>query len=169
MRSQLSLFQTDGENKTDVPNKHKRVRYAEPTYRKFYSVIQYDRKKFRRILNMKLNGYKCLKDLTQDDILKLCYIKDEGGRLIYDSDEKHIYRYATLQRLYNILYNYTAISPFEKAEYVKIHRLNCWVTEQQAEIDGTCYLPLGERVRIYIRLLRLLKAGIKLKEALSYV
>ena len=118
---------------------------------------------------MKLKGYKCLKDLSQDDILKLCYIKDEDGGFIYDSDEKHIYRYATLQRLYLILYNYTAINPFEKAEYVKIHRLNCWVTERQAEIDGTCYLPLGERVRIHIRLLRLLRAGIELKEALSYV
>ena len=163
--------------------KGKRYHFKDPTYKKFYSVVRYDRLKFRQYLNYKLYGYKCIRRLTQEDILKLCYLKDEYGQCLYYGDEKSIFRYSALHYIDNsppeldneqislfpslkankkagiheILYNKCDISPKNNKDIIEIHNIVFHPDEKQAEIKNSWQLPLKKRVRLHIRLLWLLK------------
>lgn len=161
--------------------KDPRYHFKNPTYEKFYSVIRYDREKFRRYLNYKLNGYKCIKRLTQDEILKLCYLKDEYGNYLYYGDEKSIFRVRLLhykkkgkdlengqlslwdidfkekQGIHEILYNKCDISPKNKHDIIEIHNIVFHPDEKQAEIKNSWQLPIRKRLKLHIRLLWLLK------------
>ena len=136
-----------------------RKRYKIPTYKKFYSVIRYDRLKFRHFLNYRLKRYKCNLKLNQWEILKLCYIR-ENGVIKMDSDEKSIFRYAVLQKIHELLYEYTDKNSIKDGVMV-------WDDEKQAEILGTWKLPVKSRVKIHLHLLRLLRQGKNLKEAVD--
>ena len=67
------------------PQKKKRVRYSVPTYKKVYSVYQYDRLKysaiFKRIQQLALKySPEIFKKAAAYKVLDLCYIKDETGK-----------------------------------------------------------------------------------------
>lgn len=146
--------------------KKKRVRYKIPTYTKFYSNIRYDREKFRRLLNLQLNGWKCVKPLAQEQILELCYLRDSEGKVIYDSDEPHIFRYRVLQRIYTEIFD--NLDCYMRNPEL-INGLNLHFDERQAEIAGSWALPLYKRVKIHIELLRHLRKGIIPERAVRLV
>lgn len=137
-----------------LKKKKKRIRYKIPTYIKFYSIYQYDRLLFRELMNKwlasKEGKNRTLKSLreTQNRILDVCYVRDEEGKPLRDCDEKHIYRYATLQKICEKIYN---------LGHNKAGNYSCLVffdDEQQAQIKGTDRLPVSQRVKIHIKLLR---------------
>lgn len=150
MVAQLVLF--DGFGKI----KHSRCHFKTPTYRKFYSVKRYNRDKFRRYLNYQLKEYKCVKYMTQEEILKLCYLKDAHG-IIYDSDEKSIFRIRNLHNLHTILFEKINKSIWNDKGTIDRDGLVSYLEERQTEIKGTWQLPVKKRVRLHIRLLWLLK------------
>ena len=170
-----------------------RIRYEIPTYLKFYSIYQYDRDKFTKLLKIWLDTdegkNRTLETLKakQDEILELCYVRDKDGHLLRDSDENHIFRYPTLAKIYNLIYNLIGANPFVKSyeqdglivsrdvytkeDYTyqgKIYKGQEFVNVS-ASIKGTDNLPIKQRVIIHIRLLRLLRKGLSIKEALCQI
>lgn len=167
-----------------------RIRYEVPTYIKFYTIYQYDREKFTKLLKIWLDTdegkNRTLDTLKakQDEILELCYKRDENGNKLRDSDENHIFRYPTLAKIYKLIYNQIGANPFnefyeqdglivsrdvytkEDYEYQgKTYKGQKFVNVS-ASIKGTDNLPIKQRVIIHIRLLRLLRKGLSIKEAL---
>ena len=149
----------------------KRYRPPVPTYLKFYSVDKYDRQKFRDLLNEwlatdegKHRTYATLKR-KQIEILRQCYERDDEGKILKDSDEKHIYRVKDLQKIYERIYHYVIIGVrFGNNE---IDGLIIDDIEQQAELIGTWRLSVYDRMRVHIALLRMLKYGYTTTEAID--
>lgn len=153
---------------------NKRIRYLVPTYIKFYSVFQYDREKFRKLLNEWLSTedgqkrtYETLKK-KQKEILKCCYAKDFKKRPLRDSDENHIFRIGALQRIHEKIFSLLGVDLFQVETYEK-DGLIVYPDEQQAEIKDTWQMSIKQRVIIHIRLLRLLRKGVNIKEAVWQV
>ena len=153
---------------------NKRVRYLVPTYIKFYSVFQYDREKFRKLLNEWLSTedgqkrtYETLKK-KQNEILKCCYVKDFSKRPLRDSDENHIFRIGALQKIHEKIYNLIGVDLFRVETYEK-DGLLVHPDEQQAEVKDTWQMPIKDRVIIHLRLLRLLRKGLSIKEAICQI
>lgn len=136
------------------------TKYVPPDYIKFYTIYQYDRNKFKNILRneVKKNPPKNddeFKEL-QKKILEQCYIRDEKGKKKRDTDEKHIFRYMALEKILESLFiklgsraSDNVCSCFFDAKEIMIYP-----DEKQAEIKGSWKLPVSERVKIHIRLLR---------------
>lgn len=192
MTSQLSLVGIEYFNEPE-PVKvegNTRIRYEIPTYIKFYSIYQYDREKFTKLLKIWLETdegkNRTLETLKakQSEILELCYVKDAEGNLLRDSDENHIFRYPTLAKIYRLIYNQIGANPFDNYyEQDGLRVIRDIYTEEEykyqgktykgqkfvnvsASIKGTDNLPIKIRVIIHIRLLRLLRKGLSIKEAL---
>lgn len=164
-----------------------------PSYLKFYPIWQYDRLKFRKLLNVWLDSpegksrtQKSLEE-KQAEILEKCYKKDKLGRL-RDSDEKHIFRYRTLHKIYKEIYKWSGVNPFLKGKS-EFEGLVVWRDEYTKEkylykgqefngqnfIDyGACIvgcenLTVYKRVKIHIRLLRLLRQKIEIEKAIEII
>ncbi len=208
MVSQLSLVGAEYFNEPEPVKveENTRIRYEVPTYIKFYSIYQYDREKFTKLLKIWLETdegkNRTLETLKakQDEILELCYVRDNEGNLLNDSDEEHIFRYNVLnyepkyssngikiikykdkngivhyKRLYDkpgiyeLIYNMLEKDAFAKSEKIEKWGLNIYPNDRQAEIAGTWNMPIKQRVKIHIRLLRLLRKGLSIKEALCKI
>ena len=96
--------------------------------------------------------------------------------LEYSANQKHIFRYKALQQIYEeiayFVYNGQMRLPVGDLKLFKDGIIIYFDIEYgiynfnyQAEIDGTQNLPVGERLRIHIRLLRLLRQGYNVKKA----
>lgn len=192
MVSQLSLVGAEYFNEPEPAKveENTRIRYEVPTYIKFYSIYQYDREKFTKLLKIWLETdegkNRTLETLKakQSEILELCYVKDTEGNLLRDSDEKHIFRYPTLAKIYRLIYNQIGANPFDNYyEQDGLRVIRDVYTEEEYEYQGKTYkgqkfvnvsasikgtdnLPIKIRVIIHIRLLRLLRKGLSIKEAL---
>lgn len=94
------------------------------------------------------------------------HINPETNEIQFDGDERHIFRIKTLHKLYSMLYGYSGVNVFEQFERKDLNGLTIWGEERQAEIQNTSYLPLKDRVTLHIKLLRLLREGFSIKEAL---
>ena len=94
------------------------------------------------------------------------HINPDTNEIQYDGDEQHIFRIKTLHKLYSLIYGYCYINIFEKFEKKDLNGLIVWGEDRQAEIKNTCYLSLKDRVTIHIKLLRLLRKGFSIEEAL---
>jgi hypothetical protein len=94
------------------------------------------------------------------------HINPDTNEIQYDGDERHIFRIKTLHKLYSMLYGYSGVNVFEQFERKDLNGLTIWGEERQAEIQNTSYLPLRDRVKIHIKLLRLLRKGFSIEEAL---
>ena len=153
---------------TDIEAPKKRIRYAVPTYIKFYSLYQYNRDKFRKLMKEWLNTeegknrtYATLRK-KQNEILELCYARDEYGNKLKDSDEQHIYRIRTLHKIYEQIYAYYIASFSLEKQGLRID-----AEEKQAWLDiDDLKMSIKNRVIIHIRLLRLLRRGLSIKEAI---
>lgn len=98
-----------------------------------------------------------------------CHINPLTDELQYDGDERHIFRVRNLQHIYSKLYGFTGVNPLERADKIEMDGLTVHLEDMQAEIKGTEMLPIKERLHIHIRLLRLLKQGYEVKEAVEKV
>ena len=167
-----------------LKKEEKRVRYEDPTYLKFYSIYQYDRLKFRELMNDWLNTEEGQNRtyLTlfkkQKEILEQCYMRDENGNKIRDCDEKYImsthrlhfelkdsiWEYKSNQGIYERLYFEIKTSSIELlfkqegTEKYEINKCGYVITihpdEKQAEIKGSELLSIEERIKLHLKLLR---------------
>lgn len=147
--------------------KKKRIRYKIPTYNRFYSIWQYNRDKFRYLINERKHGQN---SLTQAEILEQCFIR-ENGKKLRDSDEKHIFRIGVLHRIHTEIYNKIEVDIntdntlfylillilLSRQIELKIENLNIFVDEEQAEIINSWLLPIKDRVKLHIDYLRKIK------------
>ena len=91
---------------------------------------------------------------------------EDSGQFQYYGDEKHILRVKTLHKLYSLIYGYCNVDLFEQFEKKEVDGLTIWGEDKQAEIADTWNLPLKNRVLLHLRLLRGLRKGLSVKEAL---
>lgn len=145
--------------KLQVPQ---RIRYIVPTYEKFYSIWQYDRLKFRQIMNEWLNTdegeNRTLESLRekQKEVLNQCYILDEYGNKKRDCDEAHIFRHINLQKIHELIYQQIMFKRMEGKLY-KGETIVLNDEEQQAEIKDSWQLSIKDRIKVHIKLLRRLR------------
>ncbi len=161
-----------------LPEKKKRIRHTIPTYKKIYTVYQYDRVKFVRIFKkIQALAYKYGRHIFDNTnpykVLQLCYLRDENGNLQHIGDEKHIYRYRTLQNVLKEIADYLFIAYelennsnvlkylFKRTHIIVFTQEN----EQQAELFEAYRMPLKARLKIHITLLRYLQKGYEIEEA----
>ena len=154
----------------------KRIRYDVPNYLNFYSLYQYDRDKFRELLREWLKTpdgiNRTLETLKQkqDEILEQCYILDENGKKLRDSDEKHIYRYKTLFDIQRAIYDKIQWEFIHKGSIFIIDDMNLDYDDQTAEIKGTEWkMSIKDRIIIHIRLLRLLRKGLSITDSIKLI
>ena len=143
--------------------KPKRIRYEIPTYIKFYSIYQYDRLKFRELMNEWLKTeegenrtYETL-IRKQNEILDICYVRDENGKPLRDCDEKHIFRTSILQKLHELIYAELGLNPFTESTY-EVSGLIVYPEEKQAELKNTWNMSINDRVKAHIKVLRKLRS-----------
>lgn len=145
-----------------LSQKVKRIRYDVPTYIKFYSIYQYDRLKFRELMNEYLKTEegknRTLETLKrkQNEILDICYVRDENGRPLRDCDEKHIFRTSILQKLHEQIYAELGLNPFTESTY-EVGGLIVYPEEKQAELKDTWNMSINDRVKAHIKVLRKLR------------
>lgn len=154
-----------GEKVVALQKKKKRIRFKVPTYKKFYSIWQYDRLKFRELLNIHLNNPATSPYKNQREILDECFIRDNKGLKLRDCDEAHIFRAGVLERIYEKIFDYTGVMPDEEGQIIKENGLNIYPCEGQAEIAGTWQGSIENRLRLHIKLLRLLREGFSVSES----
>ena len=154
----------------------KRIRYDVPNYLNFYTLYQYDRNKFRELLRAWLKTdegkRRTVETLQkkQNEILEACYIRDENGNKLKDSDEKHIYRYRTLHKILAEIYEIIHWEFIRKGSIFIIDNINLEYEYKTAEIKGTEWgMSIKDRVLIHIRLLRLLRKGFSITDALEKI
>jgi hypothetical protein len=94
------------------------------------------------------------------------HINPETEEIQFDGDERHIFRVKTLHHLYSIIFGYSGVNVFEQFERKDLNGLTIWGEEKQAEIQNTSHLPIKDRVKLHLRLLRLLRKGFSIEEAL---
>lgn len=97
------------------------------------------------------------------------HINPDTNEIQYDGDERHIFRIKVLHKLYSLIFGYCNINIFEQFERKDLNGLTVWGEEKQAEITDTSYLPIGDRVKKHIKLLRLLRKGFSIEESLRAV
>lgn len=205
--SQLTLF-----SDIEVLSGAKRKRF-QPIWKKFYTVYKFDYKLYHQICFDVANKtvmsrllfylqpnqaifyvtyFAYLHSLTRFDeykIRKMCFILDNEGCKVHKGDERHIFRIAALQRVYNKLYEYADFSPFATEALVQRIRktppselsfMECSILckiesfeekgfrihfndkfGHQLEIAGTEMLTVKERLLLHIRLLRKLRKKVR--------
>lgn len=87
----------------------KRIRAKYPSYQKVYSVYRYDHYKYRELWKPIIK--QALEDddpgvywkVNPYDLINKCCLKDKEGKRKKFDDEKHIYRYKTLYKLYEAI------------------------------------------------------------------
>ena len=159
-----------------------RAHYNIPSYKKIYSVYQYDQEKFNKIWGriQKLSfkyGRHIYDNTNPYRVLKLCYVRDEQGGLVHLKDEKHIYRYKALHRIneliantlrekHNIQTTREALTDLYKETGIIYYNDDI---EPTADLETLTLKPLYIRLKVAIRLLRLLNCDdISIKEAVAY-
>lgn len=129
---------------------------------------------------------------TQDEILDFCYVLDENGNKLKYPDELHILRLKTLFEIYNRigliiwgkmreftnndgLYDIDGLTlsiyHLEQDEWVEngVKFRVPAVTYHEGYIPDTEMLSIKDRLKIHIKLLRLLKQGLEVKDAIEIV
>lgn len=149
-------------------------------YKKVYSLFQYDQVKYMLIwqklkdLSLKLNKPSIFERVSPYDVLRLCYLKEDGEKIIL-GDQKHIYRYSTLYNIQAHIFNYSN-APLELTSANELQWERCGVSfyydrddknkvSCYASINGTEELPIKYRVLLHLRLLRFLRQGKDLRRA----
>lgn len=87
----------------------------------------------------------------------------------YNGDEKHIFRIKNLHLIYSLLYGYCDINIFEQFESKEYKGLMIWGEDRQAEILNTDKLPIKIRLQVHVQLLRLLRKGFSIEDALERI
>lgn len=196
---QHSLLDTQNyiieKNKSEVK---KRIHYVEPKWEKFYSVYACDFTKYNALctaitdqnFDKVIQNYPdvdliTLKSYTRKDFDKLkllCYAKDEEGKKIHLGDQKHIFRFKTLNNLKSLLVKYLENRPVFHSDSVKISFDNFTYYQEayeardpkdriieEIELDWLENYNIKQKINTYIKVLRLCRKGILLQQAVNYV
>ena len=146
-----------------------RAHYSIPSYKKIYSVYQYDSYKYNEIWR-KIQVLACTYDkqiyynTNPYRVLELCYIRDNEGKRIHLKDEQHTYRYKALHRI-NALIAEALINvrniPNTKEALYKLYKETGIIYYQDdfeptADLEVLVLEPLRTRLTVASRLLRLL-------------
>lgn len=194
----------------NMPESTRRKRLS-PIWKKFYSVYKFDytvyhqlcddvsnkevlRWYFKNFYYLYISNFSLLiyyllvNSLTKFDepkIRELCFILDNNGNKQHLGDEKHIFRYKTMQCIYLKLYEYAKFPLFTNESLInrltyekdmsiadagilgRLQQLSNRgytihfdeINGNQLEITGSEMLPLKARLRIHIKLLKHLKHG----------
>lgn len=94
-----------------------------------------------------------------------CHVNPFTEELQYDGDERHIFRIKALHRIYSLIYGYCGINPFERNKKIELNGLTVWFEDMQAEITGSEMWSIKKRVKAHIKLLKLLRLGYTLQNA----
>ena len=155
------------------------IRSQLPTYKKFYSVYQYNRAKFAKIykrlgeLALKLNNDDIFNNVSPYRVLNLCITKKDGI-VQYIGDEKHIFRIRSFQNITEqiallLLNTYDIQTDYATLNYLKNKgRISFYYDDEgmhQAELTDTIFQPLRIRIRANIELLKLLRNNIEIEDA----
>lgn len=177
MAAQLLIFSEFLQKKTlTKKGTPKRIRPLIPSYKKVYSLYQYDQSKYMDIwkkirdLALKLNKPSIFFDVSPQKVLRLCYIKENGHRKPL-GDHKHIYRFQTLYNIQAHIFNYARtplnLNAANDLQWEKGGVLFFYDHYDGgfASIIGTEQLPIKYRVLLHLRLLRYLRQGKDLRKA----
>lgn len=151
---QLNLFDSGSQ-----PLKNKEVDLV--SYKKAYFTEAYDRAKYMEIfaklrdLAIKYKKPSIVNNISPYQVMKHCYIR-EGGIIKSMGDEKHIFRYKTLQKLHSKIYEFMPLF-LDQENAHQIGNIICYPDEKQAELEGTWKLPIKQRIKLHIQLLRQLR------------
>lgn len=177
----------------DDINENKRERPQR--WKNFYSVYAYDYTAYHDFCKALYNRNDILRDYSkilkqvQKDINLIVYILilqnvtqenepqyrnwffvlDKEDKKQHRGDEKHIYRVATLQKIYEKIYDFCNINPFMKFDSIDYHGLTLWYEDKQAEIKGTELLSIKDRLRLHIKLLKSLRQGKVIQDAIAKI
>lgn len=149
-----------------------------PDYIKFYSVYQYDRIKFKKLLKREKikKTPKTIEELKilQKKILKECYIRDVDGKPVRLSDEPHIFRYSVLLKIYSTIFKELGFNEFKEMKETQSDGLIIFNEHYKnenyeyrgqmfkgqnfivcgASIEGSEKLSLKDRIKVHINFLR---------------
>ena len=159
----------------------KRVRYKIPSYRKVYSLYVYNRAKYGKIYKklqrvaLKYNE-SIFYRVNPYRVLDLCYVYKDG-KLQHLGDERHIYRYRALESIlaklaqviqerYNLLLcNDVLLYLFKRTGIVFYNDGE----DTQAELIAVYRRGIRARITANLMLLRLIKSGLEVEEAVNEV
>ena len=161
----------------------KKANQLVPSYRKCYTVYQYDREKYGRIYKrlqkvaIKLNDATIFYRVNPYKVLEHCYIRDEDGNPKNVWFEKHSHRRIALDKIEaeiakQILLEYnnkpteedlrklfikTGIAVYIRQDYI------------QAEMWDFINSDVKEKLNVYFLLLRYLRCGCGVEDSVRYV
>ena len=146
----------------------------QPQYDKFYSLYAFDEVSYHRLLKDYINHFKLesvykIPYEERKKMREVCYIRDFYGEKMPKGDEKHIFRIATLNKLYHKLYVMYLFSFEILHEVDNIGGILFYHEDQTAEIDGFQNKSIKERVQAIIMLMRELKKCNKTKVCVDKV
>lgn len=155
-------------------SKRLKLSSEEPQYDKFYTLYAFDEIGYHRelkhiIKKQKLKGVYCLPLAERKKIRNKHYSLDINGDRMPKSDEKHIFRISVLHKIYNAIYSHFLFKFALNEDVTNIDGLLFYQEELQAEIDGMQMKSIEDRIYTHLTLLRLLKQGKEIKEALKIV
>jgi hypothetical protein len=170
MGSQLNLFDVTYFGATP---KEKRFHNDITLYKKVYSVFQYDQQRYMSIwrnireLAIAIKRSDLVFKISPYQVLNACYIREDGIKK-HLGDSPHIYRLKTLHSdkgIFHKIYNSLRICP--SGDTVEIDGLILYADGSQAEIKDTWQLPIRTRVSLHLQLLKNLRKGLEVKEAVE--
>lgn len=131
------------------------------SYKKAYFTDAYNRARYMEIfaklrdLAIKYKKPSIVNNISPYQVMKHCYIR-EGGIIKSMGDEKHIFRHKTLQKLHSKIYEFMPLFLDQENAHL-VGNIICYPDEKQAEIEGTWNLPIKQRIKLHIELLRQLR------------
>ena len=160
---------------------YKKEKKEVPSYKKVYSVYQYDRLKYaaiyKKIQKAALKyDHSIFTRTSPYRVLRLCYVKDEFNKFAHLGDEKHIFRYKALQNILKEIADYLIIAyeilPNEDVLQYLFKRTHILLYYQenysQAELFETISSSIYTRIKVHITLLKCLQKGMEIEEAVNF-
>lgn len=178
-----SIYQEWARGRKKTPEEIKkygntRVHLLVPTYKKVYSLYQFDWEKYaaiwKRIQKVALKyDLKIFKKTSPYRVLDLCYTLDENGKRQSLGDGQHIFRYKTLEKIRRLiakelLGHYKLCRDISVLKY--LYKRTGIVLEVQkgqegAEIAHLWDRPIRERLSINMKLLKNLRNRLEIEDA----
>lgn len=185
---QLTLFDTKKYTKFEFPDYQKRYSVYAYDHTKF--VKKY--KKIKKLAQDEGNP-DIYWSVNPYDIIEQCIIRNKDGTKKHLNDEKHIFRLKTLHRVYELLAQEVLkgqqLIPFDGC-FIDLHKVRVTLNKYDdeiyehkkvrggfgkyrgerfivvnAELQGSEMLPIYQRLKIHLNLLRELRNGLTIKQA----
>lgn len=159
----------------------KRIRPLVPSYKKVYATYQFDWEKYAMIYKKiqkaacQLNDKAIFNRVNPYRVLDLCYTLDENGKRQSLGDERHIFRYKTLEKV-RMLIAKELLGPYCLCRDISVLKylykrtgivLEVQKGQEGAEIAHLWNKPIKERLSINMSLLKGLRKGLEIEDAVK--